>query len=621
MSFLAPLAMLFALSLPAILALYLLKMRRTRREVSSTLLWRKAAEDMQANAPFQKLRRNLLLLLQLLVAALLAFGLARPYLNLSSSGAKNLVLLIDQSASMSTADGPGGATRLEQSKARARELVQGLKPGGQAMVIGFASKAAVLAQFTPDKARIAAAVNAVQPTDLPTRPSDAFALAQSLARPLDAEIVVLSDGAFSSEGAVVASGAKFRFETAGTGANNAGIVALDLRRSPEKPLEFQIFANVRNYRDSALEAQLEIKNNGKLADLRAVKIAAGAQESYVFPSSRLAEGRVEVRLVNGPDDDFPGDDAAFAVIKPPSARRVLLVSAGNYFLERALRQIPGRSLELVKISAAQYTPDAVADVVIFDGVAPPAPLKPGSYLFINALPPVAGFSEAGEEADPHIFDWSPQHPIMRYAELGDVQIRRAKKFNLPQATQVLAESREAPLISVYSAGGAEVVLWAFDVYETNLPLRVAFPILVSNTLDWLLRNSPGAETAVASTGQMLQVEAPVETRRATVVDPAGQAWALSPNAGGRMLFDRTGRAGFYRSELDGKPAEEFGVSLADEAESDIAPRRVLGTNGAAIRSDAPGSGRSNREIWSWLAAAALAFVVVEWIVYHRRIFV
>lgn len=621
MSFLAPLALLFALTLPVIIAFYLLKLRRTRREVSSTLLWRRAAEDMQANAPFQKLRRNLLLLLQLLVAALLVLGLARPYLNMRAAGARNMVLLIDHSASMSARDGEGGLTRLEQAKARAAELVRGMRPGDQTMVVAFAAKATVLSQFTPDRARLESVIRSIAPTELPNRAADAFALAQSLARPTGAEVVVLSDGAFSTDGISLAQGAKVRFETVGTGSNNAGIVALDLRRSPEKPKEFQIFATVRNYRDQPMEAQLEVQNNDKLVDVRPVSVGARGQAGQVFNSSLLTDGRVELRLVNGPKDDFPADDAAYAVIKPPGQRRILLVSAGNYFLERALRQLPGRNFEVVRVAPSQYTAEMKGDITIFDGAAPPGPLAPGSYFFINALPPVPGFAESGEEENPFIFDWNPQHPVMRYAELGDVQISRAKKYALPQATQTVAESRELPLISVYSADNVEIVLWAFDIFETNFPLRVAFPILVSNTTDWLLRKAPGAESAIATTGQVLQVDAPPETKRVTVFDPSGQGWALSPNAGGRMLFDRTSRAGFYRVELDGKPSEEFGVSLADEYESDIAPRQTLALGGGEIRANTAGTARSNREVWTWFALAALAFICLEWAVYHRRVWV
>ena len=61
MNFLAPAGFALGLLLPVIVALYLLKLRRTEHEVSSIYLWRRMVRDVEANAPWQKLRPNLLL--------------------------------------------------------------------------------------------------------------------------------------------------------------------------------------------------------------------------------------------------------------------------------------------------------------------------------------------------------------------------------------------------------------------------------------------------------------------------------------------------------------------------------------------------------------------------------
>src|SRR6266516_5073023 len=93
-----------ALVVPALLVLYFLKLRRRELAVSSTLLWRKAIQDLQVNAPFQKLRRNLLLLLQLLLLALLCLALSRPVANFTPGAPRLSLILIDRSASISTVE-------------------------------------------------------------------------------------------------------------------------------------------------------------------------------------------------------------------------------------------------------------------------------------------------------------------------------------------------------------------------------------------------------------------------------------------------------------------------------------------------------------------------------------
>ncbi len=63
---------------PAILSLYFLKLKRRECAVPSTMLWRKAIEDLHVNSIWQKLRQNLLLYLQLLFVALLMLACIRP---------------------------------------------------------------------------------------------------------------------------------------------------------------------------------------------------------------------------------------------------------------------------------------------------------------------------------------------------------------------------------------------------------------------------------------------------------------------------------------------------------------------------------------------------------------
>src|SRR5947208_9885425 len=93
-----------AIVVPSLLVLYFLKLRRRELAVSSTLLWKKAIQDLQVNAPFQKLRRNLLLMLQLALLLALCLALSRPVANYTPGAGKTSVILIDRSASMNTRD-------------------------------------------------------------------------------------------------------------------------------------------------------------------------------------------------------------------------------------------------------------------------------------------------------------------------------------------------------------------------------------------------------------------------------------------------------------------------------------------------------------------------------------
>src|SRR5271170_8468667 len=132
-----PAALAASVVIPSLLILYFLKLRRREMPVPSTLLWRKAVQDLQVNSPFQRLRKNLLLFLQMLLLAALLLALARPTWNYTPGAGPRTIILIDRSASMSADDMPGGRTRLEEAKRQAKDLVGTLGRDGAAMVIAF----------------------------------------------------------------------------------------------------------------------------------------------------------------------------------------------------------------------------------------------------------------------------------------------------------------------------------------------------------------------------------------------------------------------------------------------------------------------------------------------------
>src|SRR5437588_8217622 len=151
-----------AIAIPALLILYFLKLRRREMAVSSTLLWRKAIQDLQVNAPFQRLRRNLLLLLQLLLLALLCLALSRPVANFTPGAAKLTVILLDRSASMSAIEDFDGNkhSRLDEAKRQAKTLVDSMTRKDSAMVIAFDDSAEVIQPLTTDASALRTAIDA-----------------------------------------------------------------------------------------------------------------------------------------------------------------------------------------------------------------------------------------------------------------------------------------------------------------------------------------------------------------------------------------------------------------------------------------------------------------------------
>src|SRR5919205_324567 len=195
MSFLAPLALISTLIIgPIIVAMYLLKLRREDRRVSSTFLWKRVVRDVEANAPWQKLRRNILLLLQLLLLLLLALALARPFFRTTGIAGRNVIVILDRSASMGATD--VAPTRLETAKRQAITLVDQLPDGGRATIIAAGGQMEVPAAATTDRRQLRDAINGITMrngggSDL----SQALTLAAALSsREPESEVAIISDG-------------------------------------------------------------------------------------------------------------------------------------------------------------------------------------------------------------------------------------------------------------------------------------------------------------------------------------------------------------------------------------------------------------------------------------------
>src|SRR5690349_6233005 len=168
-----------AIAIPALLVLYFLKLRRREMPVSSTILWRKAIQDLQVNAPFQKLRRNLLLFLQLLLLALLLLALAKPVANVTPTPGQTTAILVDRSASMSAKLTDGKTTRLDEAKRRAKELVDSLPRGATAMVIAFDDSPEMMQTWTGDANLLRQAIDNVKQSDRKTKLKLTYQLAEA----------------------------------------------------------------------------------------------------------------------------------------------------------------------------------------------------------------------------------------------------------------------------------------------------------------------------------------------------------------------------------------------------------------------------------------------------------
>src|SRR5436853_3413267 len=341
-----PAAIAAGIVVPSLLLLYFLKLRRREMPISSTLLWKKAIQDLQVNAPFQRLRKNLLLFLQLLLLLLLALAFARPVMNYSPGAGKLAVIAIDHSASMAAAD-VNGHSRIDEAKRLARELVDTMDKDSSAMIIAFDDGADIVRSFSNDRALLKQSIDSIQLTDRRSKLDTAFRLAEAKAaafysdqlRPsgVRPELWVYSDGRISDRHELALRMAELKFVKIGSDtAENVAIVALNARRNYERPTEVQVFARLANFGPNPVTAVLQLSVDGQVVprgvkrDLLLIPERWTPQEredaekrgiiprdGVEFNLELLAAAVVSVQIKEVPRDLLSADDTAHVIVPPP----------------------------------------------------------------------------------------------------------------------------------------------------------------------------------------------------------------------------------------------------------------------------------------------------------------
>jgi len=655
--FLNPLAagIAAAIAIPALLALYFLKLRRQERSVASTLLWKKAIQDLQVNAPFQKLRRNLLLLLQLFLLALLILALSRPVVSYAPPPGQTTVILIDRSASMSAKDADG-RTRLDEAKRRAEALIDSMSRGARAMVIAFAddSGTQTVQPFTQDRSSLRSAIESIMPTDRKSQLKVAYQLAEAQMnynpeqlrenreKP---DVWVYSDGRVLDAGELSIRG-NVRYEPIGSvKTGNLAVVALSARRNYERPNEVQVFARLANFGTEPADADVQISVDGDVRSVASTYLIperwtdaerksaedAGrlAKDSVEFTVEMTTAGVIKVQQMNRTADALSADDSAEVVVPPPRNLAVLLVTNGNYFLERAVNSLGAQKPDVLLPAGYESRQPLEYDVVIFDSYTPKFVPPAGSFISFGSVPPgikllAAKSGELPMEVnDVEVLDWKRDHPILRGLSLAKVFVAKGLRLLPALESEVLVEGTQGPLIVLHREGRQTHLVVSFDVMQSNWPLRMSFPVFLHGAMQFL---AIGSDMDVR---QSLPPGASPRISRANIqrVDPNLKSIRLNGPAGSREVdIPETGdfalppldKVGLYTIDPPIPQFEQIAVNLLDPNESNLLPLNVApGDIGEVVQG---GGGKARLELWWWLVAcAALPLLLIEWWVHTRRV--
>ncbi len=605
MSFLAPAAAVLALTLPAIVALYFLKIRRPTRIVPALHLWPNQIRDRQANVPWQRLRPSWLLFLQLLAAAVLVAAAVQPALPAGAALARHSLVLIDASASMQATDVV--PSRLDVAKRQANALIDQLGPQDRMTVIAVGPVARIVASVTGDRDTLHRAVNGVTASNGAADLSAGLAMAAGLVRAGDdARAYLFTDGIVQPLRASFAAGLPFpvEYHRVGTSGENVALTSLTVRTSAQS---HAAYLHVQNFGQQPRSVSVEWRADSHLLDVRPLTLASGQAQDLIFP---VPGDATSVTAHVAASDIFALDDTATAVARTPRAFRVLLVTPGNVFLEQALRL--RTDLQIDVIAPAAYRASAAYALTVFDQFSP-AVLPDGPFVMVD---PPAGSTLAGGQpvGIGRVRAVDAGDPLLANVDLQDVHVARSQDLRSSTFGRPLVSSLQTPLVLVRDEPFRQVLV-GFDLHESDLPLRIAFPILVQNLSEWLL--PPSVPSHSFHPDEPVTIVPESGATSVAVVRPDGSRRPLA--AGSIATFGDTDPTGLYSVEqtIAGTLQRSwFSVNLFSEPISQLKPpdRLTLPPTRTTITQ---ATHHGQLEIWPWIALVALAVVTAEWLAFHR----
>ena len=444
-----------------------------------------------------------------------------------------------------------------------------------------------------------------------------------------------------------------------TDVSNIGITQFQVRRSLSDPLGYETLVSVKNASSVAASCRIELTLDDIPIDVLPLNLQPEELWTRTLEKTSLEGGVVRAALtqirmnetgepsspspatVNADDatmketrdglsgDGLETDNNAWSILPARMIQKVLIVTAGNLFLEKVFEANPLVEVSVVSDFPVTWPEDSL---IILHGRIP-AQLPIGDVFVIDPIGKCE-YWEAGERLEnPLITDQDSASPLMRHFRLDNVVIPEARELVFSGSPKVLASTATgAPIFAIVPRAAGKCLVLAVNLDSSDLAFRTAFPIMVSNALGWF-SGTTGEILPSANSGSVARVPlTAVVNEPVQLTSPSGTRYDLTPVpdlnglSGGAMVttgpLNEVGlwtlTASASRNSLidqNAKADSVVAVNLASSKESDLRPRATISSTS---RSGSQMSRWLSRPLWIYLTISALILTCVEWILYQRR---
>lgn len=606
MKFTTLLPLILLILLPIIILLYILKQKAQEHQVSSLFLWQEMYKNLEATTPWEKLKNNLLMYIQLLTMVILIFSLTAPYLTAGVDSYKNIVIVIDNSGSMNILY-DDDKTRLDISKQKAIDYLNEIKSGMSVTVISSSNSANIELASSTDKNLIKSKINNIEETDLEGDVNLAVQLIRSMSNQWESyEAVFFTDTNAQIEdinGYIVDMSNEIK---------NASIDYVSYLDNKDKTMD--IIAQITNQSDYNIESDLNLYIDEKLIDIKNFKIPPNENDIVYFEKVPIT-GQVIKAEINE-KDGLENDNIAYDLVHDSSEKKVLLITEQNIFLEKAV--LTNSDISLYKTNSIEnINEDEKFDLYIYDAICPDVLpdsnvliIAPNNDIYDKNKNLLFNIEETVSGAAITTLETEITNYISNYT-FGVNELYAIKK-------PIWAESFLK--FNEYSAGfignydGKTIAVIAFDIHQSDLPLQTQFPILINNLIDNVI-NSNLVSKPVLIAGEQTKLNIRNDVENIEIKYPNGNIEKVS------SIFENTKWTGIYEATekakgLEEKITEHIVVNFPVSSESKIQKMtQTVKENNKVVSADEVRGGTDLRYIFIIICILAL---IIEWIVYVKQ---
>ncbi|MPQ42718.1 vWA domain-containing protein [Clostridium tarantellae] len=464
MNFLRMWPLIFSILIPALILLYILKRKTVEHKVSSSMLWMEIYKNTQANTPWEKFKNNIMLILQLIIIISTIFALMSPFLNFGGESYKNLIVVIDNSASMSAIYDKD--SRLEVGKDMVCDYIKSNKDGTNAYVISSNKNVNLEVSSSRDKNYVLKKIEEISQSYTSGNIENSFSLIKSIGQSIgeDYEVLFITDKTIDMgdiNGKVISLGNK---------GLNGSIENISHKITEDG---VKVIANIKNSGEGVYEGDFSLySGNDNLVEVKSVSIPENQSITLYFHLKNLKDEYIKGELST--KDLIINDNVFYDIVDSTENKKILLATDKNIFLEKSLSTLLNADLyKASDLSNINY--DDKYDLYIFDGKIPDNLPKEGNILFINCNSneffKVNGEVEGGNAT-------AIKENISKYLNNMSFGVSKFKDIELPGWGKKLIEVNDKPIAFWGDVNGKKIGVLTFDIHNSDLPLKSDFPILM-----------------------------------------------------------------------------------------------------------------------------------------------